>query len=404
MLRMIVDVLFAIALLLALWVGIGMLKRWYGLEEHGFTVGPGLIMWRTKRGLNFIDRVARISKRGWRAFGTAGAGVGFILMILTVILFAVVSVSILLGPRAGVPGAVLVIPGITIPLVYGLIGIFTVLVVHELAHGFVARAEGFRVNYTGFFITVIIPGGFVEPDEKQLKKAPVSKRLRVFGAGPFANIIFGLICFGILLLALVPKPGVYVYATAKNGPSAGLLQPGDRLLEIENIADNIVVSKVVIESSDDFYNFMENIRGNDNLLVSVERDGQKENFLITAMRHPENENIGLMGIYLTYARGVAWYLVDPMFEIFGGRSRSVNSFSHDARLPWEFIDLLSWVVFLQIGIGLFNLLPLGPIDGGQILQGVVERVSSKRTAKRVVNTLSIIVLALIIVSFVPLFT
>lgn len=396
-------VLIAIALLLLFWDLIGLANRWFNLEKRGFTVAPGLMMWRTKRGLHFIDRVAGLSKRGWRTFGTAGAGVGFILMILTVILFAVVSVSILLGPRVRVPGAVPVIPGITIPLVYGLIGILTVLVVHELAHGFVARAEGFRVNYTGLFLVVLLPGGFVEPDETQLKKAPVSKRLRVFGAGPFANVIFGLICFCILLLALVPKPGIYVYATAKNGSSAGILQPGDRLLEIENVVDNIVVSKVVIESFDDFYNFMENIQDNNILIVSVERDGRRENFSITATQHPVNENVGDIGVVLTYARGAAWYFVDPFLEIFYGRQCTVNPYSHSARIPWELIDLLRWVMFLQIGIGLFNLLPIGPLDGGLIVQGVVERVSSKQTARHVSNALSFIVLAMIIVSFMPLF-
>lgn len=396
-------VLVAIALLLLFWDLIGLADRWFHLEKRGFTISPGVLMWRTKRGLRFIDRVGRASKRGWRAFGNVGVGIGFILMILTVILFAVGAMLILREPGVGVPGAVLVIPGITIPLVYGLIGILSVLIVHEFAHGFVARAEGFKVNHTGLFLFIALPGAFVEPDEKQLRRAPVSKRLRVYGAGPFANVLFGLICFSILLLVLVPKPGVYVYATVKNGPSTDILQPGDRLLEIDNIIDNVVVSKIVIESYETFHNFMENIQENDNLIVLIERGGHKENFFITVTRHPENENRGYMGVMLTYARGAAWYFVDPLFEIFYGRQYTANPYSHDVRIPWELIDLLRWVMFLQLGIGIFNLLPLGPLDGGQIVQGVVERASSKRTAKRVSYALSFIVLALLIVNFMPMF-
>ncbi|MFB0500303.1 MAG: site-2 protease family protein, partial [Candidatus Hadarchaeaceae archaeon] len=62
-----------------------------------------------------------------------------------------------------------------------------------------------------------------------------------------------------------------------------------------------------------------------------------------------------------------------------------------------------WMFLLNFAIGMFNLLPLVPLDGGYILQGVVERASSEQTAKRVSYIFSFIVLALIIVNFVPMF-
>jgi len=57
---------------------------------------------------------------------------------------------------------------------------------------------------------------------------------------------------------------------------------------------------------------------------------------------------------------------------------------------------------LNFGIGLFNLLPAVPLDGGYIFQGIIERASSKETARRVSRALAIIVLALIIVNFMPM--
>jgi len=83
--------------------------------------------------------------------------------------------------------------------------------------------------------------------------------------------------------------------------------------------------------------------------------------------------------------------------------RSVfHSYVYDSSAPWGLIDMIKWMFVLNFGIGLFNLLPAVPLDGGYIFQGMVERVSSKRTARRVSHALSIIVLALLIVNFMPM--
>jgi membrane-associated protease RseP (regulator of RpoE activity) len=43
-----------------------------------------------------------------------------------------------------------------------------------------------------------------------------------------------------------------------------------------------------------------------------------------------------------------------------------------------------------------------PLDGGAMLKGIVEKVSSKRTASRVAKGVSILTLALLIVNFLPM--
>jgi len=387
--------LVVLAALAALWTIILLANRRYDLKKRGFAISPGFVMWRTKRGLQFIDRVAKFSKRGWRAFGTAAAAIGIFLMAFVFFNVAFNTVITFTQPARAIPGVRFVLPGIVpgLTIFAWLVGITSVLFVHEYAHGFVLRAQGLKTKSVGAMLFVAIPGAFVEPDEKQLKKAPILKRLRVFGAGSFANVLFAFLCLGVILLLLVPKPGVYVSGVVENYPAENVLDAGMRIYSIDN---------VFISTYDDFSNFMDNTQPEQIIQIST----YNENFQIELAEHPENENKGFIGIGSISAPShsefanplfIAWVM---MTELTG---RSVfHSYVYDSSAPWGLIDMIKWMFVLNFGIGLFNLLPAVPLDGGYIFQGVVERVSSKRTARRVSHALSIIVLALLIVNFMPM--
>lgn len=61
------------------------------------------------------------------------------------------------------------------------------------------------------------------------------------------------------------------------------------------------------------------------------------------------------------------------------------------------IELISWLFILSIGIGLFNLIPLGPIDGGRMFKLVAEKMSS-RMGLRVWKFVSYVMLTLVVVN------
>ena len=387
--------LVVLAALAALWVIILLANRRYDLKKRGFTISPGFVMWRTKRGLQFIDRVAKSSKRGWRAFGTAAAAIGIFLMAFVFFNVAFNAVITFTQPVRALPGVRFVLPGIVpgLTIFAWLVGIASVLFVHEFAHGFVLRAQGLETKSVGGMLLVALPGAFVEPDEKQLKKAPILKRLRVFGAGSFANVLFAFLCLGILLLLLAPKPGVYVSGVAENYPAENVLDPGMRIYSIDN---------VLISIYEDFSDFMDDTKPEQIIQISTDNG----NIQIELAEHPENENKGFIGIRTISAFShseftnplfVAWVM---MSELTG---RPVfHSYAYHASVPWGLIDVIKWMFVLNFGIGLFNLLPAVPLDGGYIFQGIIERASSKETARRVSRALSLIVLALIIVNFMPM--
>ncbi|MBU2652623.1 MAG: site-2 protease family protein [Bacteroidetes bacterium] len=395
-LQMLEWILIALALLALFWLFLVLANRRYHLEKRGFTITPGVLMWRTKRGLRFIDRVGGTCRRGWLAFGTVAAVIGVALMIFMLFGLCLNAFLVLSRPEVSLPGVRFALPGLIpgLTIHWWLIAIASLLLVHEFAHGFVTRAQGIPIKSMGGLFLVVIPGAFVEPDEKKLKGAPVFKRLRIFGVGSFANVLFAFLCLGIILLLLTPKPGVYVWGVRENGPSENFLTPGMHILGLDNVP---------LESWGDYYDFIENVNPGENVSILT------ENGILTVVTdNYRSENEGDLGIWPASAIPRSNF-INPLtgmgvmvLELTG--QPVFHPYLYDSLAPWWLIDALKWIFVLNLGIGLFQLLPIMPLDGGYLFQGVVEAASSKRTSRRVARALSFIVLALLLVNFVPLFT
>ena len=398
------DVIYLALLVIALfWIIVIYISRTFDLKKHGVAFESGMLIWRTKRGLHFIDRVGKRFRRFWVGFGNAAAGIGFILMIFVFVSLLLYVVLLLHNPGSAVPGAKLILPGITIPLVEGLIALFSVLLVHESSHGYVMRAQDLRTKSTGLLLWVVIPGAFVEQDDKQLQRAPLVKRLRVYAAGSFANVVFALLCFGIILALISPKPGVYVYKLQSGSPidnsiiDRGLDDnkfPGKQLkLIIDN--ENVHYQ---INNADDWNSFRKRgIPPGENLTIEI----GDENFPITtAENYYDNIGFGLVRALnrIEYANPLNLTLA-AAGDLVG--YPVIHQYVYNSVVPWEGIVVLKWIFMLNFGIGLVNLLPAVPLDGGYIFRGLLESKMRKKTAKRISYVIAIFTLALIILNFLP---
>ena len=391
---MLFDILFAVAILVLLWDAIGLANRWYDLKKYGFAISPGVIMWRTKRGLNFIDRVAGISKRGWRAYGTLAAGVGIFAMVFIFVMLVLNFIFLLTRPLIRLPGVVLVYPGLIpwLPFVPWVISIASVLLVHEFSHGLMLRAQNLQTKSVGGLLVVVLFGAFVEPNEKQLMRVPASKRLRMFAAGSMGNFVLGLACLVLLFILLVPKPGVYVYAVSENYAENFTL--GSRIYQLDNVP---------INTRENYYDFLDNKQPGENVLVVTEN----ENVRVTLIKDPENENKGYLPLAPVSATS-RWNFVNPIYTIAVTAAEILGQpifhpYIYDSLVPWVVIDIVKWMFILNLGVGLFNMLPAVPLDGGYIMQAVLERRTSIEKAKRVVRALSYFILVLILMNMFPAF-
>jgi len=148
------------------------------LKTHGWFPFFYFCMYKTKFGLKFMDTVAKKFRKTVKFLGYAGIVIGFLGMILLSFSLIQNIFSLLTTPEAQ-PGVGLVLPfkvkgAFFVPFFYWIISIFIIALVHEYAHGVVARAHNIKVKSSGFaFLAIlipIIPAAFVEPDEKKFKE------------------------------------------------------------------------------------------------------------------------------------------------------------------------------------------------------------------------------------------
>ena len=141
------------------------------------------------------------------------------------------------------PAAYLLLPGINpiLPILYGWLAIVCAIVVHEGAHGVIARNRGLTVKSSGLLFFLIIPiGAFVDVDEEQIAKTKPKDSLRVMAAGVGGNIVVAVACVLAVLVivnGLTPViDGVYVSNVVEGMPAdvAGLL-PEDVFVSVDDM-------------------------------------------------------------------------------------------------------------------------------------------------------------------------
>lgn len=359
-----------------IWILVAIFRE--RLSTHVVELNFPVIMWKTQKLRGLISRISNLSPKFWRWYMNVGVIVAFGAMIFitwTIVstlpsVFETPSVSIVI-PGVDIPGS-----QIYVPFVYGLIALATVLVVHEFSHGIQAIGEKIPIKSIGLLLFAIIPGAFVEPDEEKLKKAKRSSKLRVYAAGSIANVTLALIA--LILLSLVSagipqffeEDGIAVDRIVPDSPSEGILKEGMVLQEIDNHRINDSQAYVDIVSS---------FSPGDNVEVKTDQG----TYHITLAKNPNNESVGFFGIQ-----------ANKHFELIN------DSWGP---LPWilfELAELFQWISMLNLGIGLFNLLPIKPLDGGYMLEILLSYKLSEQQYKPIVNALSMVLAMVIVFSIV----
>ncbi|WP_010479332.1 site-2 protease family protein [Thermococcus zilligii] len=324
-------------------------------KEEGLEVDLFVAMWRTKRLLGFIDRTSSRARKFWRVYGDVGIVVGF--MGMAYVFYALLKTAMAtLQTRGEQAGVQLVIPRLTIPLWYGLIGLAVVMVVHELSHGVVARADKLPLKSVGLVLFLVIPGAFVEPDEEELKRAPLRTRLRVYGAGSLANIVTALIAVMVINFALTPlfqPAGIEVAGVIENSPAFGVLEEGDVITGING---------ETIRTLEDFERVINGTRPGEVIALTILRNGEEKSLSLKLGARENDPEKPYIGIYLGqhYTSKVGHEgLVFPLFFAF------------------------YWIYILNLGIGLMNLFPLVPLDGGRMLDDVLKEYLPEKLVRPV---------------------
>ena len=380
------------------------------LEKHNISLyGPALLL-RTTKGIEFLKKIAS-RKRFWKAFGSFGVVFCFIMMILMITLLAFQTWTVMeFTPeqQAAMPGIEfgLVIPGINpiLPLeyiVYILLALIVAVIVHEFSHGILTFASKLKVNSLGILYLIIPLGAFCEPDEEQLRKTKTSNRMRVYAAGPtsnFAVVLISLLLFSFVFMSAVqPMEGAHVFYVVEDTPADEIgLSSGAVITEINNTK---------ITNLSDFYSVIEYTRAGQNINISYFEQGSIYSTNVTLAdrsnytKNESHENQSFLGVGFNPYGGYISVLKNPFTQDFpnslillyalpffgymAGYNPIASPFTDSLTITgplgimpdnifWVIANTLYWIFWLNLAVGLFNVLPIIPLDGGFLFNDAVK--------------------------------
>ncbi len=340
--------------------------------------------------------------------------------------------------------------------VFAFLGFVALIVLHEAGHFTAAKAVGMRVErFCLFFPPLIVKvrrgeteygigaiplGGYVKitgmsPNEdippELLPRAyynqPVWKRIVVIVAGPVVNIVLAIIIVWILFAnGSIPGTGTVnrsVASVVKGSPAAQVLKPGDRIVSADGVSSPEAAIRRQIESH--------RCAGGAKVLgctastpvaLVVRRDGR----LVHLSLRPKYARVdGLRGMFIGISFGVTppgvlqsgsyavrsmWKVsektVSTVVHIFEPKERrqlhgvvgsydvTANAIGTSSSLAFQVLALIS------LSLGIINLFPFLPLDGGHIFWALAEKVRGKRIPFSVMERAGVVGFVLILVLFV----
>jgi regulator of sigma E protease len=317
------------------------------------------------------------------------------------------------------------------------------ILTHEFGHFIVARRKGVRVinfsfgfgpeilyyvsqrSSTRYSIRVIPFGGFVKlageeeeeyqnlPDEFLSK--PWYQKIQVFLAGPLLNYFLGWSIFSLLFIfvgvvSISEEPIIGEVLKGKPAELAGL-QPNDRIIKIDNVP---------INSWFELSGYIHSHPGK-SMSIEIERDSKFLTLQVKSELDTANK-IGIIGI----KPKIIYNKISPIAAVITASWQTVGiaflSFRHliislitrtspDIAGPIGIaqatievrrrgtVDFFYFIATVSAIIGILNLLPFVPFDGGYVVISLIEGISGKKIHRRLMQILMSVGLAIIVFIF-----
>ena len=265
-------------------------------------------------------------------------------------------------PGVKIPGAPIKVP------LSAIIGMIILIIVHEFSHGIMAIREKIKLKSLGLVTLGIFPiGAFAEPDEKQLQKANMKKRTRVYSAGSMANFATAAIFIAIMI------------------PSAAIINlslANDYKTTIITVQPNSPAALAGLKPGMEIYgtDFATKPKTPNTPITLKTNEGIK-----TIMR----DSNGMIGI--TY---------DSNFQL---ASKSASHW-----IKFYYLQIITWTALLNLLVGMFNYLPYTIFDGARIFEDLINFYNKKigrkgKPGRKWMKAANWIITLLFIINFLPYF-
>ncbi len=340
---------------------------------------------------------------------------------------------------------------------YFLVALAIVALSHEFSHGLFARLWGIRVKTTGLAFFGPFFGAFVEPDEKQMAKAPKKHQLSVIAAGTFANIVmfvlFALLLWGFFAMSFAPSGVIFNayaqsvvnvsdithvgnYSIINAGMIPSLAVEGLNKVTVSKktyYAPKEILTSEILEKNpqivvfDDTPALRENIVGAitsiDGKLTRSQKElsdvlsntGPGQRVVVTTIDSAKQvhsyevvlgERNGAsylgVGFYNTDSSGFRGLINKAITKVKNPNIYYTPSWDGDFA---QFIyDLLWWIVIINILVALMNMLPVSILDGGRFFYLTVLGITgSAKWSRRAYSWVTWFIILLLMIMMVKWF-
>ncbi|MFI5405682.1 MAG: site-2 protease family protein [Nitrososphaerales archaeon] len=364
-----------------------------------------LILIHTPYGLKFFDKVSQTSvARFYAKFNT------YLMPLITIMaLFLIIgsvaalfsSETIREGARGVGPQANLLIPGLNpyLPIWEGWVALVVTIIVHEAGHGIIARVYGVKVESTGLVLFLGIPiGAFVNIERDELNRISTKQKSSILTAGPMTNIVLAAISLFVILLItstlVVTKPmDPASYGVVVTNVNPGSLAESiglDKGTTIQQIQNNQIRNPVELN---------DNLNANLGKVVTIgitDENGVKltKQATLPPQREPGK---GILGVSITP-------VADPK-EVLDRYNSMIYTSPLGLLAPPTFVQgmvpysdfmadkytspifgsyytipasLFFWLWFINFNVAIFNALPIGPLDGGQLYNTLIDKKTQNK--------------------------
>jgi regulator of sigma E protease len=341
---------------------------------------------------------------------------------------------------------------------YIFLGFALLIMLHEAGHYVAAKATGMRVERfflffgptiwsfkrgeTEYGVKAIPLGGYVKitgmnPEEelppeiahRAYYRQKVWKRIVVIAAGPAVNIVLAFLIFAGVYLTSAQQATPEVERVLAKSPAAGALHKGDRIVAVDG-------SRYLnLKQGERIEGFRREIGGHECVAgrkkdgclavtpvrLTVVRDGQARAIVVrprydaAAGQTVVGFNFGSEPMQVSAGEAISragdsvWLITSKTGEIFARifeteQRKQISGIVGTSDVANQTIDVgltqsLLLLAVVSLSLGLINLLPILPLDGGHIFWAVVEKLRGRPASLRVMERASMVGFALVIMLF-----
>jgi len=337
------------------------------------------------------------------------------------------------------------------------LGFSLLIILHEAGHFFAAKATGMKVERfflffgpklvsvkrgeTEYGIATIPAGGYVKiagmhPEDKLppgeehrgYYEQPVWKRIVTIGAGPAVNIVLAFAILFVLALG-ASDPTQKVDEVVPGSPAAKVLAPGDRILAVDGKSYPSLDTEARLERFFEAVGTHEcagkqtaGCKAATPVTLRVERNGK----VATISVRPEYDKAaGRTRIGFSYGTAPAelgvggaadragdaiWLVTSKTVTVFANlldpeQRKEVSGVVGTSDVANQVIDVgareaLTLLAVVSLSLGLINLFPFLPLDGGHIFWSLVEKVRGRPVPFRIMERAGALGFVLVIMLFV----